>query len=87
MRREIELASAVEADRSDSDGLGDAASIGRCVRRGGGFGFDLTRFKLLEASSGKRPEAGLKVPEETIAAWVSRVQLARPRGILAARAP
>ena len=53
MRREIELASAVEADRSDSDGLGDAASVGRCVRRGGGFGFDLTRFEFLEASSGR----------------------------------
>ena len=52
MRREIELASAVEADRSDSDGLGDAASVGRCVRRGGGFGFDLTRFEFLEASTG-----------------------------------
>ena len=52
MRREIELASAVEADRSDSDGLGDAASVGRWVRRGGGFGFDLTRFQFLEARSG-----------------------------------
>jgi hypothetical protein len=51
MRREIELAAAVEADRSNSDGLGDAASVGRCARRGGGFGFDLTRFEFLEASS------------------------------------
>ena len=57
MRGEIELASAVAADRSDSDGLGDAASVGRRVRRGGGFGFDLTRFEFLEASSG----SGLKL--------------------------
>jgi hypothetical protein len=52
MRREIELASAVEANRSDSDGLGDATSVRRCVRRGGGFSFDLTRFQFLKASCG-----------------------------------
>ena len=52
MRREIELASAVEANRSNSDGLGDAASVGRCIGRGGGFGFDLTRFHFLQAGSG-----------------------------------
>jgi hypothetical protein len=52
MRREIELASTVEANRGDSDGLGDAASVGRCVWRGGGFGFDLTRFQFLQARSG-----------------------------------
>ena len=52
MRREIELASAVEANRSDLDGLGNAASVGRCVRRGGGFGFDLTRSQFLQARTG-----------------------------------
>jgi hypothetical protein len=52
MRKEIELASAVEANRSDSDGIGDAASVGRCVRRGSGFGFDLTRFQFLQSRSG-----------------------------------
>jgi hypothetical protein len=52
MRRELEFASAVEADRSDSNWLADAASVGRCVRRGGGIGFDLTRFEFVEASSG-----------------------------------
>ena len=52
MRREIELGSAVEADRSDSDGRDDAAIVGRSVRRGGGFGLDLARFQFLEARFG-----------------------------------
>ena len=52
MRREIELGPAVEADRRDSDRRGDAAIVGRCARRGGGFSLDLARFQFLEARFG-----------------------------------
>jgi len=49
MRREIELGSAVEADRRDSDRRNDAAVVGRSARRGGGFSLDMARFQFLEA--------------------------------------
>ena len=52
MRREIEVGSAVEADRRDSDRRGDAAIVGRSARCGGGFSLGVARFEFLEARFG-----------------------------------
>jgi hypothetical protein len=52
MRREIELGSAEEADRLDSDRRDDATVVGRSARRGDGFSLGVAGFQFLEARFG-----------------------------------
>ena len=65
MRREIELGSAVEANRSDSDGLGDAAIVGRCATARGRLQLRSDSLSVPLGTLRQGPEAGLKVRRET----------------------